>query len=227
MTGYWIVVGTVVLAVLAVLIGLLSDLPEWQLPLRRQHPSLLYRVAPRKLIALDPSTALWEAVIRRAEPPLIEVHEAYSASGASQMPSEWQAIESAVNQRPRLMVIVGAPALVLSGRPPAEVALDIECIVSRLALSGCSSIVQGFYTPTMNEELRRSAIDSGALSRLAASWNDMLVKATERYGARVVHNPNHFQEAIKAAFNRPLARDLSVSDGPNFDRSKKQQTTAA
>lgn len=226
MTGYWIVVATVALTVIAVLIGLLSDLPEWQLPLRRNNPSLLYRVASRELITLDLSAASWEAAIERADPPLIEAHEAHPGSGSQEESLRQRSIESAVNQRPRLLVIVGTPALLLSGRPIAEVASGIEGIVSRLALAGCSSIIQGFYPPTMTEELRRSAVDPGALSRMAASWNGMLVRVTERYGARVVQDPNHLQQAIQAALNRPFAPDLSVADDCCFGRSKKQQGEA-
>lgn len=225
MTGYWIVMATVVLAILAVLIGLLCDLPEWQLPLRRQNPSLLYRVAPPNLTALDPNATRWDAAIELADPPLIEVRDTCSASGEPDTSAGRQAIESAVSRHPRLLVIVGAPALVLAGRSPADVTSDIESIVSRLAFFGCSSIVQGFYPPTMNEELRRSAIDCGALSRLATSWNSMLVNATERYGARVVHDPNLLQQAILTALNRPHVPDLSVSDGADMAIPRRSSLT--
>lgn len=226
MTGYWIVVASVVLAVVAVLVALLSDLPEWQLPLRRQTVAFLYRMGPSDSMGLDPSSTAWNVAVARSDPPLIEVREEQLRLGTSGASSRSHTIESIVSRRPALVVIVGAPALLLSGRPLAEVAAEIERIVSRLAPFGCSSIIQGCHLPTSREEWDRSAIDLRALSRLAASWNATLASATQHYGTRVVHHPDHLQEAIRAALSRPLALDLSSSDASDFHRSEMQRSNA-
>ncbi|HEV2106653.1 MAG TPA: hypothetical protein VGR16_00160 [Thermomicrobiales bacterium] len=207
--GYWIVVATVICAVLAVLIAAMSDLPEWQLPRRRQPLTLVHRLGSPPGVALDALTSEWNAAIATVEPPLEELYPGSSSGNRAHGPDRGSDLASAVKRRPNVIVILGAPTLILAGTPAASVAEEIEQVVAELAALGCRSIIQGFETSFSAPEITRSEMNISALARLAESWNAMLVHATAGYGGHVVERPDDLAPAIQEALRRPLALDLS------------------
>ena len=220
--GYWVVVGCVTCAALAVLVAAILERPEWQVPRRRLPLILLYDLASGQPRHFLPADVRWSTVVA-------EIHARTTSDSSQARRFELATYETlddldaVVQRRPNGVIILGLPDLVLSGTPFDQVTDSVQTVVQRLAKRGCRSFVLGFVTPPTTT-IARSRINLRALDRQIRVWNVALARKLARYDARVVTSPEQLVRALDAVSHKPLS---VASDASPDSRSLGRETAPA